>query len=288
MSNLPATLTSLAAGLQASAQEVEANDVTFMKCAKGEWLYGAEETICEPDATWAIHPEYLVHGWVAWGDEAHDNRGTLQGEKMVPAGQPKPVKGGLAEVQAEWVSQYGIQMLCLSGFDLGLAVMYKTSSYGGGKVFKKLLGAIVAKIQSGSPEICPVLMLSSSDYKHKSYGKVYNPEIEIVDWITIETLGETAGTMAAEDHAMSEQVDMIAGDDGSEIAEMRDVEEAVDAIEKVTKEKPVKEKVVEEEPAEERPKRAARQRKAKPAAETVADKADTAEARKRPARARRS
>lgn len=194
MSNLPANIVDMAKNLQASVDSVsEGGDVfTFMKFAKGDWAFGQEEVEPERDSQWLVHPASFKHGWVAWGDEAHGNHMENLGEQIVPAVHPMPARDSLPAVQGTWAKTVSFQMKCLTGADAGLMVVFNTNSTGGRKLYSKILRAILARVSNGSEQIAPVLILSSSSYKHSKFGKIYNPEADIIDWLTLEEL-EQAG-----------------------------------------------------------------------------------------------
>ena len=138
--NLPANLMDLAKGLQQSASTASGGGSgLYMKFAKGDWTYGQEETDVEADSEWVVNPHGFKHGWVGWGDKAHNTAGTKLGEQMVPANNPLPLQGALDDIQGEWSQQVSMEMLCVSGSDQGTAVIFNTSSVGGRTLYQKLL-----------------------------------------------------------------------------------------------------------------------------------------------------
>ena len=79
---LPA-VASLATSLRSIATDVGPAGVVILKMDKtGHWVFGADQTEVEDDATWAINPFSFVHGFIAWGD------GEVLGEKMASVSQP--------------------------------------------------------------------------------------------------------------------------------------------------------------------------------------------------------
>ena len=83
--NLP-SVASLASSLRSISAGVPdgAGSVIIKMDKTGHWVFGAEQTEIEDDATWAINPFSFVHGFIAWGE------GEVLGEKMVPVSQPLP------------------------------------------------------------------------------------------------------------------------------------------------------------------------------------------------------
>jgi len=221
--NLPANIMDLAKGLQQSASVAASGGAgLYMKFAKGDWTYGAEETDVEDKSEWAIHPEGFQHGWIAWGDKAHGNKGQKLGEDMVPATHAMPAKANLPEVDGEWDQQVAMQMLCVSGADEGTAVVFNTCSVGGRSAYQGVLVEIVKKIQANDPAIAPIVTLSKDSYKHKEHGKVYTPEIVVLGWETLETLNEWVA-----EYQESESAGMLEADDPVEEAEPAPVVEEV-------------------------------------------------------------
>jgi hypothetical protein len=184
-SNLPANILNMATALAQSAAQAGANSGmdAFMKFSKfGEWIYGAENVEVEEGSVWAVNPLGFQHGWTAWGTKAHGTDGQNVGEVMVPSTQPMPLEENLPVVKGEWSKAVGIQMRCTNGEDEGVQVMFKTNSYGGRKAYAALLQAVVARITSGATECMPLVALKADSYQHKTYGKIFNPIIEVVGW----------------------------------------------------------------------------------------------------------
>lgn len=190
--NLPANLSSFVTALEQTALRTQvAGDVQFMKMLKsgGEWVYGADETEVEEDSRWVINAKSLSTGYIAWGE------GEVLGEQMALITDAPITPADLEDVGTNWDEQNAFQLACTNGEDKGVCAAFKTTSYGGRKAFKQIVDAILARVKSGSLDYFPVVELTSNHYKHKSYGRVYNPEFKVVDWMSeAEALGgaETA------------------------------------------------------------------------------------------------
>ena len=199
----------LAKGLQQSASNSAEESAAFLKFAKGEWTWGAEDNEVEPDALWAIHPQGFQHGWIAWGDKAHGNESTKLGEIIVPATEPLPLGSSLADVEGRWDQQVAMQLVCLNGFDKGTKVKFNGSSLGVRKVYQKIVNAVVAQINSGQDGVAPVVSLAVDSYKHKTYGKVYTPLMKIEKWQDMAALTEALAE--PEDEAEDELLEEAPG-----------------------------------------------------------------------------
>ena len=121
-SGLPGNVAAMATGLaQAAATVSKGAGVLFLKMLKGNgnWAFGAEETEVEPKSTWAVNPNSLQHGWVAWGDKAHGTAGKNLGEHMGSAAEPIYPQANLVSVQGKWSQQVGFDLRCMDGEDAG-------------------------------------------------------------------------------------------------------------------------------------------------------------------------
>lgn len=188
---------SLAASLNNVATSLPSvgGDVQYLKMEKGsgEWLYGQEETLVDPDSLWAVNPHSIQHGWVAWDSDAG---GAPVQEIMVPSSRPLPPEGSLPQLpqgvkgnQLSYKQQRSVQLVCIkdpnaSGKDSdeGVLCEYKQSSVGAMRLFKDLIDKLLDKVRAGDDAIVPIVKLSHSSYKHDRYGKIINPVLEIVEW----------------------------------------------------------------------------------------------------------
>lgn len=189
MSQLPAVNPSelgkaLTGGSQRMAQD--AGDLSFLRLIKGEWVFSADDIEVQEGSLWAVNPASFTEGYVAWGD------GELAGEEMrlMSAGNPvlaselRTLEPG--EAKQGWQKQFGFQLVCLNGEDAGTEVMFKTSSKGGLKAGKAILNEVIGQITADPLNIVAVVELLAESYKHKTWGKIYNPIFDIKDWTDFE------------------------------------------------------------------------------------------------------
>lgn len=183
-------LQSLKAGI-ANVQQtmVKKSGNPFLRMLKdGAWVYGQEDIDVETGSLWAANPLSIEHGWVAWRrGEKVDNSGGPLGEVMVPQHLPLPAKTSLNDVGADapWEYQMSIEFRCLNGTDKGEQVLYKAASVGASKAMDDLIKAISAQLDKDETHPVPVVKFDSSTYDHKTYGKTYEPIIEVFDWIEL-------------------------------------------------------------------------------------------------------
>lgn len=190
--NLPA-VASLSSALRSLENNVSPAGVAILKMDKtGHWVFGADQTEVEDDATWAVNPFSFVHGFIAWGD------GDVLGEKMVSVSQPLPdLDGAPPAAKRGWETQVGLSLKCISGEDKGLEVRFSTTSVGGKRAVQALAVAIANQVEADQATPVPVIYLKKEHYQHKSYGKIYTPVFEIKEWVGMDA--EASGETAEED-----------------------------------------------------------------------------------------
>lgn len=197
--NLPA-VASLTTALRSLENEVAPTGVAILKMDKtGHWVYGADQTEVEDDSTWAVNPFSFVHGFIAWGD------GDVLGEKMVSVSQPLPeLDNAPAAAKRGWETQVGLSLKCLSGEDKGLEVRFSTTSVGGKRAVQALAVAIANQVEADQNKPVPVIYLKKDHYQHKSYGRIYTPVFEIVEWVGMDADAAPAEEVASEEEAPAE------------------------------------------------------------------------------------
>ena len=179
--NLPA-VSSLSTALRSITTDVGAGGTVILKMDKtGHWVFGADQTEVEDDATWAVNPFSFVHGFIAWGD------GEVLGEKMVSVAQPLPeLDVAPPGAKKGWEPQVGMSLKCTSGEDEGMEARYTVTSVGGKRAVQTLAVAIAAQVEKDQSKPVPIVRLKKDHYSHKSYGKIYTPVFEIVDWVSMD------------------------------------------------------------------------------------------------------
>ena len=192
LANLPSVST-LTTALRTLEQDVCAAGTAIIKMDKtGHWVYGADQTEVDDESTWAVNPFSFVHGFIAWGD------GEVLGEKMVSVTQPLPeLESAPPNAKKGWEQQVGMMIKCLSGEDKGLEARYTVTSVGGKRAIQALGVAIAEQIEKDQSKPVPVVKLKKDHYQHKSYGRIYTPVFEILEWVSMD--GEPEAEVAAEE-----------------------------------------------------------------------------------------
>lgn len=175
----------LSSALKAIQVDVGPAGVVILKMDKtGTWVFGADQDEVEDGATWAVNPFSFIHGVIAWGD------GEVLGEKMVPVTQPLPeLEAAPPNAKKGWETQVGLSLKCLTGEDKGIEARFTTTSVGGKRAVHALGVAIAEQVEKDQSKPVPVVRLKKDHYQHKSYGKIFTPVFEIVEWISMD--GET-------------------------------------------------------------------------------------------------
>ena len=159
----------------------------------GHWVFGADQTEVEDDSRWAVNPFSFTHGFIAWGD------GEVLGEKMVNISEPLPDLG-VAPPAAKrgWEAQVGMSLKCVSGEDAGMDARYSVTSVGGKRSVQALAVAIANQVEKDPSKPVPVVVLKKEHYNHKSYGRIYTPVFEVVEWLSMDGEGSSEQSESAE------------------------------------------------------------------------------------------
>ena len=191
--NLPA-VSSLSTALRTIVAEVGPAGSVIIKMDKtGHWVFGADQTEVEDDATWAVNPFSFVHGFIAWGE------GEVLGEKMVSVSEPLPeMEAAPPNAKRGWEAQVGMSLKCLSGSDKDMEARYTVTSVGGKRAVQQLAIAIAEQVEKDQAKPVPVVRLKKDHYTHKSYGRIYTPVFEIVEWVGMDGKADEPAAEAAE------------------------------------------------------------------------------------------
>jgi hypothetical protein len=159
------------------------SQVGFMRMDKtGAWSYGTDETPIGEDDKVYVDPMGFVHGWQCWADT--DRPGVdaeLLGDIIVPMFEPMPEHPtAVPQNGREWAEARGMSVL-LDGHKL----VYTTTSKGGCGAIAGLAEAYAVQYRKDPTRMIAVLRLTSDSYKHKNktYGKIYVPQFDVVDWV---------------------------------------------------------------------------------------------------------
>lgn len=186
--NLP--VTAVAESLKKLEQAAPSTMVILKMDKTGHWVFGADQTSVEEGTRWAVNPFSFVHGFIAWG------KGEVLAEHMAPLTEPLPEVGvPPAGAERGWEQQFGFCLKALDGEDAGMEARFSATSVGGKRAVQTLGTAIAAQVMKDQSKPVAVVELKKDHYQHKSYGRVFTPVFEIVDWLTMD--GEAAAPAEA-------------------------------------------------------------------------------------------
>jgi hypothetical protein len=185
LANLPSVST-LSTALRSLEQGAGTAGIVILKMDKtGHWVFGADQTEVEDDSTWAVNPFSFVHGFIAWGD------GEVLGEKMTGVQHPLPeLDAAPPSAKRGWETQIGMSLKCLTGEDKDMEARFTTTSVGGKKAVQALGVAIATQVEKDQSKPVAIVRLKKDHYVHKSYGRIYTPVFEIVEWASMDGTAE--------------------------------------------------------------------------------------------------
>jgi hypothetical protein len=180
--------------LRALEQGAGTAGVVILKMDKtGHWVFGADQTEVEDDSTWAVNPFSFVYGFIAWGD------GEVLGEKMTSVQNPLPeLDAAPPGAKRGWETQIGMSLKCLVGEDKDMEARFTTTSVGGKKAVQALGLAIATQVEKDKSKPVAIVRLKKDHYVHKSYGRIYTPVFEIVQWVGMDDAAAEAPAVEAE------------------------------------------------------------------------------------------
>jgi hypothetical protein len=99
--------------------------------------------------------------------------------------------------QAGWQPQVGVSLKCLSGEDKGMEARFATTSVGGKRSMHALAIKVADQADKNPEKLVAVVKLSSDHYPHKTYGKIYTPVFDVVEWIGMDGAEEAESLQPA-------------------------------------------------------------------------------------------
>jgi hypothetical protein len=149
----------------------------------GTWMFGQKRTVVEDDSRWAVNVLSFKWGYVYF-----DNNNKPH-ERMVPIlSQPMPDVTTLPDTGFEWQKQWTVNMKCTSGADAGTEVVYKANTDGGIQAIAGAVEAVRNRLNDGGHDgkVAPIVRLEKDSYQHGQYGRVWTPQLNIVDWMSLD------------------------------------------------------------------------------------------------------
>jgi hypothetical protein len=85
-----------------------------------------------------------------------------------------------------------MSLKCVSGEDKDMEARFSTTSVGGKRAVQVLALAIATQVEKDQTKPVPVVRLKKEHYTHKSYGRIYTPVFEVVEWVSLDGPGAEA------------------------------------------------------------------------------------------------
>jgi hypothetical protein len=91
-----------------------------------------------------------------------------------------------------------MSLQCVSGEDKGTECRYTVTSVGGKRAVQTLAVALADQVEKDQSKPVAIVRLRKDSYAHKSYGKIYTPVFEIVEWVSMDGEAPEAAPAAEE------------------------------------------------------------------------------------------
>ena len=180
---MPAELAAIYQVIAAAAKAkpiYNTGSVAYLRFEKtGQWTAGRERASISPSEEFTVSIGDFGHGWVNW---AEDNKSSPHFETRASIGEALPRESELPPPApgTSYTPQLGVTFLSNS---TGVAHEYWTNSKGGVGVLEGLLRAIHKHAPAAALEgPYPVVTFSASSYRHKKFGLIQTPTINVVGW----------------------------------------------------------------------------------------------------------
>jgi hypothetical protein len=80
---------------------------------------------------------------------------------------------------------------------------FTTTSVGGKRAVQTIAVALADQVEKDQSKPVPVVRLKKEHYQHKSYGRIFTPVFEVVDWLTLDGDADEPAAKAVEAPAPS-------------------------------------------------------------------------------------
>ena len=75
---------------------------------------------------------------------------------------------------------------------------FTTTSVGGKRAVQTLALELAQQVDKDQSKPVPIVRLSTDHYNHKSYGKIFTPVFELVEWVSMDGPEDAAAEATAE------------------------------------------------------------------------------------------
>jgi hypothetical protein len=157
--------------------------LSFRREGDGTWTFGQKRTIVEPGSRWGVNPATFKRGYICFSEA-----NKVIGERLVSVSLPMPDITELPDKGFEWQPQWAVKLKCIDGTDASVEVEYKPTTVGGIQAVAGLIDTILDRFRGGQHggKVAPVVQLRKDSYQHSQHGRVWTPQLEIVDWMSLD------------------------------------------------------------------------------------------------------
>jgi hypothetical protein len=179
--------------LSRAADDLSGGNVgKILKFQKGKYFVGDDEIAI--DSELIAHVTQLARGWVKFkGSELVDRKiGKVvdgfvppQREDLDDHDESMWEKNDRGERRDPWISQ---SYLPLENPETGELIVFVTGSAGG----RSAIGALVSTASRNLHKGHPIIQLGVRHYKHKVFGRIENPDFQVVGWTGSDSINKPA------------------------------------------------------------------------------------------------
>lgn len=195
----------LVQGAAFGGSDLEGKDLLVLDHKEGYWRFGQESGELTEKDLLAVNPMSFQHGYVAFGKEgmAVDLDGnpaqvmvsadfTMPNRDDLPELELVRFKRGEPEREPDWKLCRSVDLVVVEGPNKGQELRYAPTSRGGTRMVLKLQAEVGRRFEAEDLQCVPLVELFAEPYKHRTYGKIFNPIAEIIEWTDLEDDGTTA------------------------------------------------------------------------------------------------
>lgn len=175
---------------QVQAEMPQVGGLPILKLGKdGVWRYGQEDTEVQEGSEWAINPQTIAKGFIAWLPGSRQPREVMRlvFEGNLPRFEDLPDVGVDEKGESLWRPNYAFELTCLNGDDKDLLVKYAAGNKGAGDAFKAIVAQMLHQAEVKPTHMAMIVTLTNTGYQSSTLswgikGWIEKPVFELVEW----------------------------------------------------------------------------------------------------------
>ena len=170
----------LADSMIQAGNAADAGSVNYLKFTKqGAWVFGRDDDEVDKDEILAVNPMSFTVGWQGWKEGKPVDGPSLP----IHQAADLPMESELEKIPAGDMNGRSKQLgVSVKSMDDGTVLQFNSTSRGGKQAITKLMREIGLGMKAHPNEPVALIKLSSDSYKHKTYGNINTPILNIVGW----------------------------------------------------------------------------------------------------------